>query len=492
MRTTAPLWDEGAVDIPTDAFLPGAHYDDVIVGAGLTGMVTAVLLARRGRSVAVLEARRVGAAASGHTTAKLTRLQGTRLTKIRSVATRSVTQAYADAQTAGFLWLGEHLDERGVPFERRDAITFAETPEGERKVEREYRLARDAGIPVEHEMRTDLPFETYGAIVLRDQVQFDPRAVLASLVSELRQLGGRVITGARVQRVRASSPVVVGSTLGEVTADDVVVATGIPMLDRGLYFAKVEPYRSYALAYQLADQAGGAMYLNVEQPTRSIRWHGGHLLVGGNGHAVGRADSPAAQLDDLDEWTLQRWPGARRTHAWAAQDYAAGMHVPFVGRLPRGRGRVYLATGYEKWGMTNAVAAALTLESDILGDPKESWMRTLRRRPTLPQALARSIGANAAVGWWYLRSYAETLSHPLPEAAPAEGEAVSGRRGIEPVGVATVDAQQHAVSLVCPHLGACLRWNDAEVSWDCPAHGSRFDATGALLEGPAKRPLAAR
>lgn len=119
-------------------------------------------------------------------------------------------------------------------------------------------------------------------------------------------------------------------------------------------------------------------------------------------------------------------------------------------------------------------------------------MRTLRRRPTLPQALARSIGANAAVGWWYLRSYAETLSHPLPEAAPAEGEAVSGRRGIEPVGVATVDGQQHAVSLVCPHLGACLRWNDAEVSWDCPAHGSRFDATGALLEGPAKRPLAAR
>ena len=119
-------------------------------------------------------------------------------------------------------------------------------------------------------------------------------------------------------------------------------------------------------------------------------------------------------------------------------------------------------------------------------------MRTLRRRPTLPPALARSIGANAAVGWWYLRSYAETLSHRLPDAAPAEGESVSGRRGIEPVGVATVDGRQHAVSLVCPHLGACLRWNDAETSWDCPAHGSRFDATGALLEGPAKRSLAAR
>jgi nitrite reductase/ring-hydroxylating ferredoxin subunit len=230
------------------------------------------------------------------------------------------------------------------------------------------------------------------------------------------------------------------------------------------------------------------MFINVERPTHSIRTHEGKLLVGGNGHGVGRHPSPRRAVAELEAWSRRGWPTAVRTHAWSAQDYSPPHHVPFVGALPRGRGRIYLATGFDKWGMTNAVAAAMTLAADLLGE-HTAWQRALRHRVTTPIAFATGIGENAAVGWWYVKGYARALSRPLPAEAPAEGEANIGRMGLRPAGASTIGGDTCTVSLVCPHLRAALTWNDFESSWDCPAHGSRFSANGARLEGPAKSGL---
>jgi nitrite reductase/ring-hydroxylating ferredoxin subunit len=138
--------------------------------------------------------------------------------------------------------------------------------------------------------------------------------------------------------------------------------------------------------------------------------------------------------------------------------------------------------------MTNAVATAQTMVADLLGE-HEPWMLALRHRITTPRALASGIGENAAVAWWYAKGYARTLSRPLPAEPPVEGEGATGRRGIRPAGVSTVDGATCAVSTVCPHMFAALSWNDGERSWDCPAHGSRFAPDGTRLEGPAKRDL---
>jgi nitrite reductase/ring-hydroxylating ferredoxin subunit len=235
--------------------------------------------------------------------------------------------------------------------------------------------------------------------------------------------------------------------------------------------------------------------MSVDSPKRSVRTtpsaDGDLLIIGGNGHPVGRHPSPKAEVEDLEQWTQQYWPGAVRTHVWSAQDYETPHKVPFVGWMPRGRGRIYLATGYDKWGMTNSVQCALTLASDILGG-HIPWATTLHRRITMPQAFAWGIGYNAGVAVQYAKGYTRALLRGLPADPPDEGQGVVGRQGLVPTGVSTVNGVVCRVSAVCTHQHAVLSWNDLEHSWDCPAHGSRFDADGTLLEGPGTRNLRLR
>lgn len=498
------LWLDRAPRIDTDPFEQNARYDVIVVGAGLTGLTTALLLARAGRRVAVIEARRVGAVTTGNTTAKLSLLQGSQLQKIAARNTRRVLEAYLEANREGQAWLLRYAADHGVPVQRRDALSYAGTPDGRPTVEREHAVARGLGLPVHLTDATELPFATHGAVVLPEQAQFDPLDMLAALAADLREHGGVVVDGVRVTGVRtADEPVEVTTSRASLWADRVVMATGTPVLDRGLYWAKLVPQRSYAAAFRVpaGPPLPQAMHLSVDAPTRSVRTApdrgvtgsdaGELLLVGGNGHTVGRHRSPAACVDDLTAWTEQHWPGAERTHVWSAQDYESPHRVPFVGWMPRTRRRVMLATGYDKWGMTNAAQAALALSAELLGH-RLLWAETLHRRPTLPRALAEGIGANAAVGWWYARSWARMLATTIPDRPPVEGSGVAGHDGAALAAVSTVEGRTCRVSPLCTHLGAAVTWNDLERSWDCPAHGSRFAPDGALLEGPATRELPRR
>jgi glycine/D-amino acid oxidase-like deaminating enzyme/nitrite reductase/ring-hydroxylating ferredoxin subunit len=485
------LWEATRPDVDSDDFEADAVYDEVIVGAGITGLVTALLFARAGRRVAVLEARHVGAVTTGNTTAKISVLQAALLQDVLAHNTRAVAQAYVDGNREGLEWIVRYCHDHGVPIERKDAISYATTFEGAKKLDKEFHVATKLGLPVERLDDAGLPFPTTGALRLPDQAQFHPLEFLAALVADIRSHGGVVIEGVRVTKVKASArPVLVGSNRGEVFADHVIVATGIPILDRGLYWAKETPKRSYAVSFRAPGARPEGMYIDVEEPARSIRtWGSDQLIVGGNGHVVGRQrGSSHALVDDLITWTKERFPGVEPTHTWSAQDYQPSHRVPFVGWLPRGRGRVFVATGYNKWGMTNAVAAALTLASDVLGGHMP-WAKTLHRRMTLPRTIASGIGANAAVAVWYARGWFTALARLQPVEPPDEGQGVVGREGLRPVARSTVDGMTCSLSAICPHQHAIVTWNDAERSWDCPAHGSRFAADGSLLEGPTVKPM---
>jgi glycine/D-amino acid oxidase-like deaminating enzyme len=481
------LWHADAPAIPTDPFPDGGRFDHVVVGAGLTGLTTALLLARRGRAVAVLEARTVGALATGNTTAKLSQLQGVRLQRVRSRNIRAVFHAYVESQRAAFDWMVGYLTDRGIAFERRPAVTWAETPDERATVRREYEAARAAGLPVRWEEDVALPVRGYGAVVLDDQVQFDPMEVLASLAADVRAAGGVIVEGARAERLELGSPVVAHTSLGWLTASDAVLATGTPQLDRGLYWAKVAAQRSYLVSFRVPETTphdDTGMFLGAGGSAHSVRWHRGSLLVGGAGHGVGRQEPGFDPYGELEEWAQRLWPGAEPTHRWSAQDYAAFSGIPFVGYLPRTRKRAHLATGYEKWGMTGAVAAALLLDADLEGR-REGWQRVLGMRPTLPQTIGVGIGAGAAVASWYARGYAAA-------ARDAVRSVRDGEPHVLPTAIIARETGAQEVCLVCPHLGGIVRWNAAESTWDCPAHGSRFEAGGRVIEGPAKRGLSTR
>ena len=488
------LWLASAPAISSDPFIPGEAYDVVVAGAGLTGLATALLLARRGQKVALLEARRPGAVTTGNTTAKVSLLQGLQLSSITSHQDADAARNYVQANRAGQDWLLQFCREHGVDHDFRTAYTYALSDKGRQDLEKELSAGTAAGLPLHLTQDTELPFEVSGALELTGQAQIHPLQALAALAADFRTQSGTLIQGVRVTGAgkAADGRVRVATSSGAVTAQHLVLATGIPVLDRGGYFARLLPLRSYAMAHPVQGDVPQGMYLSVDAPSRSLRTarvNGtDYLVAGGNGHAVGRHPHPQALVDDLAEWTVDHFPVARPTHTWSAQDYEPAGGLPYVGQVPFGDGSIYAATGFNKWGMTNAVAAALALSHAIApaagSGPGSNWYQPkLSSRDVLT-----AVRDNAEVGLEMLAGWASSMAG-TDESAPPEGQGKVVRRNIKPVGVCTVNGHTSRVSAICPHLGGVLTWNDAEASWDCPLHGSRFAADGALLEGPAVRGL---
>lgn len=435
-------------------------WDVVVVGAGITGLATAALLARAGKSVLVVEARWIGAGTTGGSTAKVSLVQGTHYSKIARHHSTSVLREYADANAEGLAWVARFCDDHGVAHQRRPAYTYATTPDGQRAALTELDALHAAGLDTATwDDALALPFHTTGAVRMDDQVQLDPMDLLEALAADARDHGAVIAEGVRVQRVHGHEPSRVVTATGDAGAHTVVVATNMPFLDRGAFFARAEPARSYGLAYTTPEPVVDGMYLSADQPTRSLRDAPGNvLLVGGDGHKVGANTSERGHLAHLRTWTAEHFPTAEETHAWSAQDYLPQHALPYVGPILPGLGSILVAGGYSKWGLTNGVAAALALSGRIL-DGQQPWASAYRPWSSHElRGLPGTVRLNAEVALEMTSGWARRL----------------GSRDESPV---------------CTHLGGVLRWNDAEESWDCPLHGSRFAPDGAVLEGPATCPL---
>ncbi|OBK72012.1 FAD-dependent oxidoreductase [Mycobacterium sp. 1274761.0] len=473
--------------------------DVVVVGAGITGLTTAVLLARAGKNVLVLEAFSAGAGATGNTTAKISLLQGTKLSKIVAKHGPKRARQYVDGNREGQEWLIHHCEAHGISVQREDAFTYAQSEKGVPAARAELEAGKAAELPVEWVEEANVPFPFHGGVRLPDQAQFDPMPLVDSLIVELDEHGGRLVEGVRVQKVSGEGDGLalhVRTSEGDefdVRAKQCVLATGVPILDRGGFFARLKPQRSYCMAYRVPGDITSGMYISTDSPTRSVRYaptaDGQRLIVGGAGHPVGHEKHPASSVQELDAWAKKHYPGAMQTHYWSAQDYSPADELPYVGPILPGHDKIFVATGFDKWGMTNGSAAALALSSRILGG-RMDWAEAFASwSPHELSGIPKAMQANLQVAMYLARGWITPVTR-IGNRTPDDGGVVSGPPW-QLEGRCVVNGVEHRVSPVCPHLGGIVNWNDADEAWECPLHGSRFAPDGTLLEGPATRDLTA-
>jgi glycine/D-amino acid oxidase-like deaminating enzyme/nitrite reductase/ring-hydroxylating ferredoxin subunit len=490
------LWAQTAPPIPDDASAPPGGTTVVVAGAGLTGLAAATMLQSAGVRVAVVEARSIGAVTTGNTTGKLSLLQGDVLAHVREHAGDEALRAYVESNRAGQEWLCREMQGIAGAVAEESAVTYATTPAGVKTLDAEFAAAQSAGLPVERlaqPARDELgvPFEIEAALRLEAQFRLHPLRVLAELARRLRAQGVPIVTGCRMTDVAVEDHgVVVKTERGDIRAATLILAAGASVLDRGLLFARLVPSRSFVVAYDLPAGAPSprGMFLSVDEPSRSLRCDDVDgirvLTIGGGAHITGRAEHTGPLLAEVDDWALSNWPAARRRTWWAAQDYRSVTHLPFAGLLPRSGGHIHAATGYGKWGMTNAVASAMRIAGRIVGS-EEPWAATLDAHHAGLADIGETIQANTSVGGHLLADWVRSGVGQSTTDPPAEGSGRIARRGMSPVAESTTGGVTRRLSGVCTHLGGILSWNDAECSWDCPLHGSRFTPEGHVLEGPA-------
>ncbi|MFE5852740.1 FAD-dependent oxidoreductase [Streptomyces sp. NPDC056500] len=494
----ASWWTRTAPEVVYEPPPGDAEADVVVVGGGMAGICTAWELARAGRSVIVAEADRIASGVTGHTSAKLSALQGMTYTRLTAMFGPEAARLYATSQQEAVEQIGAAADGLGIDcdWERVDAFTFSLSGKREKSLRAETEAANAAGLPAEYVPPGQAPFNAArGAVRLPDQAQFHPGKFLHGLASDIVTRGGRIFEQTRVTGLHEGSPCRLETGRGtRLTAQDVVVATHYPVFDRALLFPRMASHRELVVAAPLPEeQDPRGMYLTDEENTRSLRTapyqDGKRLLIvtgekftPGSGHVEER-------YDRLTAWALRHFPDAVPLYRWAAQDNWTTDGVPFVGRLHPAARHTSVATGFGGWGLSGGMMAARLLTS-LITDGDLPWERLYDPRRL---SLRREGGA-------LLKQQTHTARHFIGDRLTADSDS-SGenidpgkgkviRRGACHYAVSRDDdGTLHTLSARCTHLGCLVQFNDAERTWDCPCHGSRFAIDGSVLQGPATQPL---
>lgn len=448
-----------------------------VIGAGMAGVLTAHALQNAGKRVVVLEADRIAGGQTRNTTAKITSQHGMIYGKLARTLGEEKARQYAMANEAAVEAYRRLVAAGGIDcdFEERDAWVCGDDRE---QLEAEAEAAARLGLPASFRGELSLPIPVSCGVRFRHQAQFHPLKFLRALSEELT-----VYAHTPVRTVEGTA---VMTDRGTVQAEQVVFACHFPFLNvPGMYFARMHQERSYVLALEHAPKVEG-MFISAEKNGVSLRTYQRFLLLGGEGHRTGEGQD-GGHYEVLRQRARLWFPGSREVAHWSAQDCVTPDSVPYIGRFAAGKPEWYVATGFQKWGMTGTMVSAMVLRELLRG----------RNHPCAGVFDPGRFGVQMAVGiagetGQAVKGLAKRFFQVPGETAE---ELPIGHGGIvfyqgKKLGVyRDGQGQLYAVDLRCPHLGCQLEWNPDERSWDCPCHGSRFDYKGRLLSGPAQTDL---
>lgn len=476
------IWSASVVLPERPALTRDISTEAAVIGGGLVGILTALLLAERGVETVVLEANRIGSGQTRNTTAKLTvqhELIYDRL--IQDFGLRKARQ-YAEANTKALAEYRRIIAEREIDCDFFDCRSFLYTKGEIRALEREAEAAHRVGLEAELTTETELPFRISAALAYEGQAAFNPMKFLAG-VSE----GLTVFEHTKVKRVEGKLLVCDGA---QVRAKHVVFAAHFPFVNvPGYYFAKMHQGREYVIALENAAEFQNT-YVGIDPDGLTFRNDGAVTLVGGGGHRTGE-NSKGGQYRMLRRAAAGLWPESRETRHWSAQDCMTPDGVPYIGRFSRARPDWYVCTGFNRWGMTSAMVSALLVSGMITGErPSFAGVFSPQRQTTPPAAksiLKNGLQAVKGLGRTVFKLPEENI-RDLPKGHGGVVEYEGGKFGV----YKDEEDVCHIVDIRCPHLGCMLEWNPDDKSWDCPCHGSRFDIQGRLLDNPAQEDVCAQ
>ncbi len=483
------LWLDTTPETSYPTLTTDTTVDTAIIGGGIAGLVTATLLKEAGQRVAVIEARRIVQNVTGNTTAKVTSQHHLRYARMLKSFGEENTRAYAQAnqQAIGDLRL---LSERyGIDcdFTETEAFVYTHDPAELDEFHGEVEAANSVGLPARFSTDAPLPFRINGAVVFADQARFHPRKFLLGLAERIPGEGSHIFERTRALDVDDAEPCVVRTEWGNVYARNVVVASHYPFGDRSLYTLRLKPKRSLVLGVlpekPLPPGLSRSMLISTD-PMHSLRtqpWNDKEMLfIGGESYKTGQADASSLYLK-LEHWARSNFGPLEVVYRWSTQDNVTLDDVPYTGKINPAAEHVYVTTGYGGWGMTNAMASATLLHDMILGIPNPA-------QAVYDPARIKLDGLGQLV-----REGADSVKHLVADRfrsvdedsiAPGSGGVI--KDGVKPVALYRAeDGTEHRMSAVCTHLGCVVNWNDAEQSWDCPCHGSRFGPKGDVIQTPA-------
>ncbi|MDC3412970.1 FAD-dependent oxidoreductase [Terrihalobacillus insolitus] len=491
-----PYWRD-SVDIPTFPTLDkNIHDAEVgIVGGGITGITLAYLLVKQGIDVVLVDAGTLSNGVTGHTTAKITAQHGLIYDEFIQHFGLEKARMYYQANIEAMQLIKDIVSDHNIDCDlsKEDAYIYTNSDKYVNKISKEANAYDRIGIP--RGFTDKLPFEipVKSTLIMKNQAQFHPLKYLKVLINEIKDKAQIYENTTAVDIEYGNKNNILTRNGNRIRCKYIVSASHFPFHEgQGFFSARMYPERSYIIGVKTDKKFPGGMYINAEEPTRSIRstTHNGDQLwlVVGENHKTGQGEPTYNHYEALEQFAYQTFGLQEYLYRWSAQDLTTLDKVPYVGPLTKDQPDILVATGYRKWGMTNGTAAAKMLCDFITKDEHHYLDLFAPSRFHADPDVKQFMKINSDVAKHLVHGKLEYTNNTVDDVQKGEGKII--RINGKKIGVyRNLSGEVTMVDTTCTHLGCEVEWNQGDRTWDCPCHGSRYKPTGEIVEGPAKRPL---
>lgn len=496
-KYSEPYWMDSTEFPSFSNYSDNMKVDVVIVGGGITGITLAYLLKKEGLKVVILESSKILSATTGHTTAKITAQHDLIYDEFLNKIGNEKTKLYYESNIEALNFIKNTIKENNIncDFIKQDAYIYTNSEDYVQKIMNEAKSYELLRIPGEYLESIPISIDIKAALVMKNQAQFHPLKYLNNLLSFINKDENIIYENTQAIDIEKSPELKVVTKTGyRISCDNVAICTHYPFYDgMGMYFSRMYALKSYVLGAITENPYPGGMYINAEDPGRSLRYtpfnEKNLVIIGGESHKTGQSDIPTlGHYESLKLFGDELFKIKSIPYRWSTQDLVTLDNIPYIGHITDSNPNIYVATGYKQWGMTSGTLAALIIRDSILHNKNPYSELYTPSRFNVDPIIKNFISMNTDVAKELVKGKITTTDKKPNDLKNDEGSVVfvNGKR----LGAYRDEkGELHIVDTTCTHLGCELQWNDAERTWDCPCHGSRFSINGEVIEGPAQNPL---